>query len=77
MDADTVDSIFDVLVRDFSAYAVTLHGHSSSTEAQQAWALDHVRKPVVDPERFERVWSEVEGSRAPTRCAPDQPNVNA
>ena len=61
VDADTVDSIFDVLVRDFSGHAVTLHGHSSSTEAQQSWALDHVRKPVGDPERFERVWSEVEG----------------
>jgi alkylation response protein AidB-like acyl-CoA dehydrogenase len=61
VDADLVDSIFDVLVRDFSGYAVTLHGHPSSTEAQQAWALDHVRKPAGDPERFERVWSEVEG----------------
>ena len=61
VDADTVDSIFDVLVRDFSGYAVTLHGHSSSTEAQQSWALDHVRKPAGDAERFERVWSEVEG----------------
>ncbi len=59
--ADVVDAIFDVLVRDFSAYAVTLHGHSSSTEAQQAWALDHVRKPVTDPDRFARVWDEVEG----------------
>ncbi len=57
--ADTVDAIFDVLVRDFSGYAVTLHGHSSSTEAQQAWALEHVRKPVGDPDRFARVWDEV------------------
>jgi hypothetical protein len=58
---DVVDSIFDVLVRDFSGYAVALHGHSSSTEAQQAWALDHIRKPVADPDRFARVWEEVEG----------------
>ena len=49
-----------MLVRDFSGYAVTLHGHSSSTEAQQAWALDHVRKPAGDPDRFDRVWGEVE-----------------
>ena len=59
--SDMVDAIFDVLVRDFSGYAVTLHGHSSSTEAQQAWALEHVRKPVTDPDRFARVWDEVEG----------------
>jgi acyl-CoA dehydrogenase len=54
--ADTVDQIFDVLVRDFSAYAVALHGRASSTDAQQDWALAHVRKPVVDGDRFESVW---------------------
>jgi acyl-CoA dehydrogenase len=55
----TLDQIFDVLVRDFSAHAVALHGKTSSTEAQQAWALEHVRKPVVDDERFARVWATV------------------
>jgi acyl-CoA dehydrogenase len=59
-DTDTIDAIFDVLVRDFSAYAVALHGHSSSTDAQQGWALDHVRKPVADTDRFLRVWEQVE-----------------
>ena len=58
--ADTVDAIFDVLVRDFSEFAVTLHGHPSSTDAQQAWALDHVRKPVGDARRFDRVFNEVQ-----------------
>ena len=58
---DTLDQIFDVMVRDFSAYAVALHGRSSSTDAQQAWALDNVRKPVVDAERFESVWGKVRG----------------
>jgi acyl-CoA dehydrogenase len=56
---DTVDQIFDVTVRDFSAYAVALHGRSSSTDAQQAWTLESVRKPVVDDDRFESVWSKV------------------
>ncbi len=56
---DVVDQIFDVLVRDFSAYAVELHGRASSTEAQQAWALEQIRKPVVDPGRFTRVWEQV------------------
>jgi acyl-CoA dehydrogenase len=60
VDTDTIDAIFDVLVRDFSGYAVALHGHSSSTDAQQAWALDHVRKPVADADRFLRVWEQVE-----------------
>jgi acyl-CoA dehydrogenase len=57
--ADTVDQIFDVLVRDFSAYAVALHGRASSTDAQQDWALAHVRKPVVDGGRFASVWEKV------------------
>src|SRR5688572_8530655 len=43
LDADTIDAIFDVLVRDFSNYAVTLQKHPSSTEAQQTWALGHIR----------------------------------
>jgi acyl-CoA dehydrogenase len=60
LDADAIDAIFDVLVRDFSSYAVTLQGHPSSTEAQQAWALGHIRKPVGDTDRFLRVWDQVE-----------------
>jgi acyl-CoA dehydrogenase len=58
---DLVDQIFDVFVRDFSAYAVSLHGRASSTEAQQAWALANIRKPAVDAQRFESVWSRARG----------------
>jgi acyl-CoA dehydrogenase len=60
LDPDTVDAIFDVMVRDFSAYAVTLHGHPSTTEEQRAWALDHVRQPVGDAARFGRTWEAVQ-----------------
>nr|WP_223198396.1 acyl-CoA dehydrogenase family protein [Solihabitans fulvus] len=56
---DVLDQLFDVLARDFSGYAVALHGKASSTDAQQSWALAHVRKPVVDAERFDRVWQQV------------------
>ena len=59
LDRDVVDQVFDVLVRDFSAYAVDLHGKASSTKAQQLWALDHVRKPAPDAARYERVWQQV------------------
>jgi acyl-CoA dehydrogenase len=58
---DVIDQIFDVLVRDFSAYAVALHGKASTTEAQQAWAVSHVRAPVPDAERFGRVFESVRG----------------
>jgi alkylation response protein AidB-like acyl-CoA dehydrogenase len=56
---DTVDLVFEMLVRDFSATAIELHGKDSSTDAQQAWALANVRKPLIDAERGERVYREV------------------
>ncbi|HEY7053947.1 MAG TPA: acyl-CoA dehydrogenase family protein [Mycobacterium sp.] len=59
VDRDLVDQIFDFQIRDFSAHAVALHGKSSSTAAQQEWALAAVRKPVTDTGRFDRVWEQV------------------
>jgi alkylation response protein AidB-like acyl-CoA dehydrogenase len=59
LDRQVVDQLFDVFVRDFSAYAVDLHGKASSTKAQQLWALDHVRKPAADPARYDGVWQQV------------------
>jgi acyl-CoA dehydrogenase len=56
---ELLDQIFDFQVRDFSGYAVALHGKPSSTEAQQAWALGAIRKPAVDQARFDAVWNEV------------------
>ncbi len=61
LDEATVDQIFDVIVRDFSAYAIALHGRTASTDSQQAWALENVRKPIVDGKRFEAVWERVRG----------------
>ena len=58
---EIVDLVFESLVRDFSSYAIDLHGKASSTEAQQRWALQSVRKPVSDALREERVYSEVRG----------------
>ena len=59
LDPALVDQIFVTSVRDFSAYAVTLHGSTAATEAQQRWALGAVRAPHVDGERFGRVWDMV------------------
>ncbi|MFD7383590.1 acyl-CoA dehydrogenase family protein [Streptomyces anulatus] len=60
LDRDLLDELFAVLVRDFSAHAVELHGKDSATEAQQSWALGAVRRPVVDPARSARIWERVE-----------------
>ena len=48
VDDDIVDQIFDFQIRDFSTYAVALHGKPSSTQAQQDWAVGAIRKPVPD-----------------------------
>ncbi|MGE5407773.1 MAG: acyl-CoA dehydrogenase family protein [Syntrophothermus sp.] len=56
---DVVDLIFETFVRDFSATAIDLHGKASSTDAQQQWALDSIRKPVVDESRGDRIYAEI------------------
>jgi acyl-CoA dehydrogenase len=56
IDDDTVDQIFDFMVRDFSKFALELYGKRSSTPAQQSFCLRMLRKPVVDDARYARVW---------------------
>jgi acyl-CoA dehydrogenase len=58
---DLVDAVFDVLVRDFSAQAVELLGKRGSTPAQEDWARSALRSPVVNQQRFERLWEQVAG----------------
>jgi len=69
-DRDLLDGIFDVLVRDFSAQAVDLLGKRGSTQAQQDWAVSAIRKPVVDDERFTRIWEQVVGHAGAYAMAP-------
>jgi hypothetical protein len=56
---DVVDLIFEWLVRDFSRLALDLHGKASSTDEQQRWVLGSIRKPVIDPDREDRIYAEV------------------
>ena len=58
---DLVDEIFGVLVADFAAAAVELHGKPSASEAQGALCLRMIRKPAVDQARYDRIWDEVLG----------------
>ena len=59
LEDDIIDQIFDFQIRDFSTYAVALHGKPSSMQAQQDWAVGAIRKPVPDAARFDRVWQRV------------------
>jgi acyl-CoA dehydrogenase len=56
IDNDTIDQIFDFLVRDFSKYALNLYNKSSINSAQMEWCLKMIKKPNVDSERFNKVW---------------------
>lgn len=53
---DVVDQIFDVMVRDFSKFALLLYSKTSSTRRQRILCHQMIRKPAKDLERYERVW---------------------
>jgi len=57
LDNDTIDQIFDFLIRDFSKYALNLYHKSSTTPEQMEWCLKMIKKPNVDQERFNKVWN--------------------
>jgi acyl-CoA dehydrogenase len=56
VDDDTVDQVFDCMVRDFSKYALQLYSKPSSTPAQMELCLKMIRKPAADTARSARVW---------------------
>ncbi len=53
---DVMDQIFDFMVRDFSKFALQIYSKAGSTEKQMELCLKMIKKPVKDPERFNRVW---------------------
>jgi acyl-CoA dehydrogenase len=55
---DTLDQIFDFMVRDFSKFALQLYGKPSTTAEQMDYCLKMLRKPVADPGRSARVWKD-------------------
>ena len=44
LEADLIDQIFDVMVRDFSKFAVELYGKQSSTPKQMEYCLKMIKK---------------------------------
>ncbi|MYX71878.1 acyl-CoA dehydrogenase family protein [Streptomyces sp. SID3915] len=70
LDTDVLDELFSVLVRDFSAHAVELHGKESATREQQDWAIGAVRRPVTDADRSARVWERVAALSGTYEMAP-------
>ncbi len=58
IDDDTIDQIFEFMVRDFSAYALQLRDKPSVSESQQEHCRQMMLRPAVDTDRFDRVWQE-------------------
>ncbi|HNX23541.1 MAG TPA: acyl-CoA dehydrogenase family protein [Spirochaetota bacterium] len=56
VDDDIIDMIFDVLVRDFSKYAVQLYQKKSNTPQQLEYCIKMIKNPVADIAKFTRVW---------------------
>ncbi len=55
---DLLNQIFDVYVRDFSRYALELYGKPTNSEVQDEKCLACVKKPVANPEEFDKVLKE-------------------
>jgi acyl-CoA dehydrogenase len=55
---DLMDQIFDFMVRDFSKFALQLYSKTSSTPEQMALCMKMIKKPTVNPERFNRIWED-------------------
>jgi acyl-CoA dehydrogenase len=58
IDADLVDEIFDVNIRDFSRFAVGLYDKAGTTPEQGEYCMKMIRKPVDDEARYRRVWED-------------------
>jgi acyl-CoA dehydrogenase len=56
---ETLDQIFDFMVRDFSKYALQLLSKANTTTQQSKFCTQMIRKPVFNQERFNQVWDEV------------------
>ncbi len=56
IDDCVIDQIFDVMIRDFSKYALQLYTKGSATFIQQKICNRMVKRPVVDKSRFNAVW---------------------
>jgi acyl-CoA dehydrogenase len=53
---DLVDQIFDFMVRDFSKFALQIHGKQNSTPEQMDYCIKMIRKSAVGKARYRNIW---------------------
>ena len=56
VESEVIDQIFDVMVRDFSKFALQLYAKPSSNAAQMEQCMKMIKKSVVDDARYTSVW---------------------
>ena len=61
IDDAMIDQIFEVMVSDFSAFALQLHNKRSSTPAQMEYAFKMLKKPLADANRTQKIWNQIYG----------------
>ncbi len=56
LDDDILDRIFDVIVRDFSKFALQLYSKPSATDKQMEICMKMIRRPNINSDQFDRIW---------------------
>ncbi len=56
LEEDLMEQIFDFMVRDFSKFALQIYSKPDSTDLQMELCMKMIKRPVVDPVRFQRFW---------------------
>lgn len=56
---EVVEQIFDLLIKDFSKFALEVYGKPSATAKQMDYFMKMIKKPVNDATRSEKIWNEV------------------
>lgn len=55
---DLLDEIFDFMVRDFSKFALNIYSKPSSTDDQKDFCMKMIKAPVVNEDRFNKIWKD-------------------
>jgi len=55
---EVVNQIFDIMVRDFSKFALELHNKTISSPKQMELCLKMLRKPISDQTQYKDVWED-------------------
>jgi acyl-CoA dehydrogenase len=58
IDHALIDQIFEVMVADFSKFALAIYSKPSSSDKQMEYCLKMIKKPVADSERTHKIWED-------------------